>query len=150
MRRNDDDLVIEQLLSMVPVRPGAEFTDLVMRRVSQISRTASQAAPVPAWLEPQPVLPWWTRALLEPMTILAFVAAALLAGWPSHLMRASSRTASTLAAQLALVSPGGQDAWVGLLACTLVVSLVVVGLAIRSTRTFFAAIPSRPGSSASR
>ncbi len=149
---DDHEALIDRLLRSVPVRSRPGFTDAVMLRVAEAPQAdAGSADLVPPWaVEAQPMFPWWTRALLEPVTLLAFVAAALLAGWPSHLLRASTRAASSLVAQFALVSPGGPEAWVGLLAATVVASLLVVGLAIRGTQTFFAASPTRPGASAPR
>jgi hypothetical protein len=100
--------------------------------------------------EAEPVVPWWTRALLEPVTLLAFAAAALLAGWPGQLVNVSSRATSALAARVTQASPGGSQEWVGLVATTVVASLLLAGLAIRGAQRFVAAPAGRGGARASR
>jgi hypothetical protein len=98
MKRSNEDIVLESLLRNLPQCPSVSFTDDVMRRVAQTPRPAGMSAAAldtPA----DDSLPWWTRALLEPVTILAFLVAALLAGWPAQLLRWSSEAAMPFAVQ---------------------------------------------------
>jgi hypothetical protein len=96
MKRSNEDIILESLLRNLPQCPTTSFTDDVMRRVAQTPRHAGLA---PAMIDApaDDSLPWWTRALLEPVTILAFLAAALLAGWPAQLLRWSSDAAMPFA-----------------------------------------------------
>src|SRR4029434_6524575 len=96
MKRSNEDIIVESLLRNLPQCPTTSFTDDVMRRVAQTPRYAGLA---PAMIDApaDDSLPWWTRALLEPVTILAFLAAALLAGWPAQLLRWSSDAAMPFA-----------------------------------------------------
>lgn len=99
MKRSNDDVVLESLLRDLPRCPSSSFTNDVMRRVSEAGRPGIPAMPFNAELVDP--LPWWTRALLEPVTLLAFLTAALVAGWPTELLRWSSQVALPLAIELA-------------------------------------------------
>jgi hypothetical protein len=91
MKRSNEEVLFESMLRNLPPCPTASFTDDVMRRVAKTSRPAASTATADAPMDD--TVPWWTRILLEPVTILAFLAAALLAGWPAHFLRWSTEAA---------------------------------------------------------
>jgi hypothetical protein len=67
------DQALERALSAPPPPAPAGFTDRVMARIA--------TAPRGVLVEP-PVLPWWTRVALEPVTVLALtIAGGVMWGW---------------------------------------------------------------------
>ena len=136
MKRSNEDIVLESMLRNLPQCPSTSFTDDVMRRVAKAPRPG--AALVAAIDGPaEDSLPWWTRALLEPVTILAFLLAALLAGWPTHLLDWSTRVALPLAAEWAVRTTAVLDpstatgSWVVILLISILGSLLLSYFAYR-------------------
>jgi hypothetical protein len=129
--RRDDDARLDSLLSGLPPGPPAAFTDDVMRRV----RAMPRPAPVTVPSYPEPVMPWWTRALLQPATLGAFVVAAIFAVWSDELLRGSMQLSSALASRMVT---GSQElpGWSGLVIATSVGSVLVAYLAVRGARIF--------------
>jgi hypothetical protein len=148
----DDDRVVERLLREPAVRASASFTDDVMLRVSREERTAADISVLaPPFADPaEPFLPWWSRAALEPATLLAFCLAAILAGWPAHVLRASIDFAASAAA--IEFSPTAPDwtSWTFLLPLATAASVGIVALSLRGTRSTAAPQPSRIGSRTAR
>ncbi len=153
MHRDDDRDALDRLLRVVPVRVDSGFTDGVMRRVAQAPRAASagQTFAASSWpAAANPMLPWWARALLEPATLLAFAAAALVAGWPLLFLEQTSRLAGWLARHVTLSALGGSDGWIAWSVVSMVGSLLIVGLALRATQSFFTSAGGRAGARAPR
>ncbi|MGQ0719978.1 MAG: hypothetical protein ACT4PE_00250 [Candidatus Eiseniibacteriota bacterium] len=127
----DDDARLDALLQGLPPGPSVSFTDDVMRRVRVAPRPA--AAPAPAWAEP--ALPWWTRALLQPATIGAFVIAALFAVWSDELLRGSLQLSGALASGITAAA-AEMPSWSGLLLAINGGSLLLALLAVQGARIF--------------
>jgi hypothetical protein len=136
MKRSNEDILFESMLRNLPPCPSASFTDEVMRRVAKTPRPAAITATA-ADTPMDDTVPWWTRALLEPVTILAFLAAALLAGWPAHFLRWSTEAALPFAAEwvartTSMMNPSSAIGdWIAILLVSIAGSLLLSYFAYR-------------------
>jgi len=81
------DAALELDAALTAGRPASrDFTDRVMARVAETPQRALAPAVLVA-LPLAPVLPWWVRAAMQPATILAAIAAAVLLGWGDDLVQ---------------------------------------------------------------
>jgi hypothetical protein len=135
MKRSNEDVLFESVLRNLPPCPSASFTEDVMRRVAKTPRPAGITPTVDAPMDD--TVPWWTRILLEPVTILAFLAAALLAGWPAHFLRWSTEAALPFAVEWAarttsVMNPSSaMGDWISILLVSIVGSLLLSYFAYR-------------------
>ncbi len=138
MRRDPGDDALAAMLRRLPPGPAASFTDEVMLRVSREPRRTSAGGvswAAPALDEPGPS--WWTRPRLQPVTIGAFVVAAILAGWPAELVRAGAAASTGLAVRV-VTQAAALPVWASVLAAVTIASLLLAAAVVRAAQ---AALP---------
>jgi hypothetical protein len=82
------DGALETALAARLAEPSPDFTERVMARVAAAAREAA-AARLP--VDPELLVPWWTRLIREPATILGLALGAAYAGGGSWLLPLAQR-----------------------------------------------------------